>query len=52
MFLFFVVSINVLQYLHYKVVAHLFFDSNGEEVIRIISAREATSNERQYYEEL
>ncbi len=34
------------------VVANLFFDSNGEEVIRIISAREATSNERQQYEEV
>jgi uncharacterized DUF497 family protein len=34
------------------VVANLFFDSNGEEVIRIISAREATSNERKQYEEV
>jgi uncharacterized protein len=34
------------------VVANLFFDSNGEEVVRIISAREATSNERQQYEEV
>jgi len=34
------------------VVANLFFDSNGEEVIRIISAREATLNERKQYEEV
>jgi hypothetical protein len=34
------------------VVANLFFNENGEEVIRIISAREATSNERKHYEEV
>ena len=32
------------------VAAHLHFDDEGEEVIRIISAREATSNERKQYE--
>lgn len=32
------------------VVAHLCFDDDGEEVIRIISAREATPNERRQYE--
>ncbi|MDD3980616.1 MAG: BrnT family toxin [Spirochaetia bacterium] len=32
------------------VVAHLLFDPEGEEVIRILSAREATQNERQRYE--
>ncbi len=32
------------------VVANLFFDSDGEEVIRIISARIATSRERKQYE--
>jgi len=32
------------------VVANLFFDSEGEEVIRIISARRATSRERKQYE--
>lgn len=32
------------------VVANLYFDDQGEEVIRIISAREATSNERKQYE--
>ncbi|MBA7557521.1 hypothetical protein ES705_50281 [subsurface metagenome] len=33
------------------VVANLFFDSDGEEVIRIISARIATSRERKQYED-
>jgi uncharacterized DUF497 family protein len=32
------------------VVVNLFFDEDGEEVIRIISAREATKNERKQYE--
>ncbi len=32
------------------VVVNLFFDTDGEEVIRIISARDATGNERQQYE--
>ena len=32
------------------VAAHLYFDAQGEEVIRIISAREATTNERKQYE--
>jgi uncharacterized DUF497 family protein len=32
------------------VVANLFFDDSGEEVIRIISARRATSNEQKQYE--
>ncbi|MFP4432459.1 MAG: BrnT family toxin [Spirochaetaceae bacterium] len=32
------------------VVAHLYFDEEDEEVIRIISAREATINERRQYE--
>ena len=34
------------------VVANMFFNSDGEEVIRIISAREASKNERRQYEEL
>lgn len=33
------------------VVAHLLFDSDGEEVIRIISTREATKNEQRYYQD-
>ena len=32
------------------VVVNLFFDDDGEEVIRIISARDATKNERRQYE--
>lgn len=32
------------------VAVHLYFDTQGEEVIRIISAREATKNERRQYE--
>lgn len=34
------------------VVANLFFNDDGEEVIRIISARRATVNERKQYEEV
>lgn len=33
------------------VVANLYFDEQGEEVIRIISTREATHNERRQYKE-
>jgi len=32
------------------VAVNLYFDDEGEEVIRIISAREATNNEREQYE--
>ena len=32
------------------VLAHLFFNEEGEEVIRIISAREATKHEQRHYE--
>jgi len=32
------------------VAVNLYFDDEGEEVIRIISAREATNNERAQYE--
>ena len=32
-------------------VAHLWWDEDGEEVIRIISARKASSRERRIYEE-
>ena len=32
------------------VVANLFFDRDGEEIVRIISAREATAHERRQYE--
>lgn len=34
------------------VVANLFFTNDGEEIIRIISARKANKKEREYYEKL
>ncbi|HUW69425.1 MAG TPA: BrnT family toxin [bacterium] len=34
------------------VVAHLYFDEAGEEIIRIISAREATVHEQGQYEDI
>ena len=33
------------------VVANMFFDENGEEIIRIISARKANQKERIFYEQ-
>ena len=33
------------------VVANMFFDENGEEIIRIISARKANQKERTFYEQ-
>jgi len=33
------------------VVANMFFDENGEEIIRIISARRANQKERSFYEQ-
>lgn len=33
------------------VVANIFFDDDGEEIVRIISARKATSKERDFYEQ-
>lgn len=33
------------------VVANLFFDESGEEIIRIISARKASTKERDFYEQ-
>ena len=33
------------------VVANMFFDENGEEIIRIISARKANQKEREFYEQ-
>ena len=32
------------------VVANMFFDASGEEIIRIISARKANDRERSFYE--
>ncbi len=33
------------------VVANMFFDEDGEEIIRIISARKANQKERSFYEQ-
>jgi len=33
------------------VVANIFFDENGEEIVRIISARKANQKERIFYEQ-
>ena len=33
------------------VVANMFFDEDGEEIIRIISARKANQKERKFYEQ-
>jgi len=33
------------------VVANIFFNENGEEIIRIISARKANQKERRFYEQ-
>lgn len=44
--------ITIGKTLKHKVVvaANLYFDDEGEEIIRIISARSATSTERRQYE--
>lgn len=34
------------------VVAHLYYNANGKEVIRIISARKASPKERNFYEKV
>lgn len=44
------ISIGQTKKLKLLVAANLYFDDNGEEVIRIISAREATINEQRQYE--
>ncbi len=44
------VSIGAIRNRKLVVVANLFFDDDGEEVIRIISAREATIHEQIQYE--
>jgi uncharacterized protein len=46
------VTIGQTQFVKILVVANLFFNDDGEEVVQIISAREATSNERKQYEEV
>jgi uncharacterized DUF497 family protein len=44
------ITIGQTQSARLVVTAHLYFDDQGEEVIRIISARGATNNERKQYE--
>lgn len=44
------VTIGAIHGSKILVVANLFFSDTGEEIIRIISARNATSRERQQYE--
>mgnify|MGYP000882022155 CR=1 FL=1 len=46
------ITIGQTKKAHVLVVANLFFNKDGEEVIRLISAREATANERRQYEEI
>jgi len=46
------ITVGKTQRAKILVVANLFFNDKAEEVIRIISAREATSHERRQYEEL
>jgi len=46
------ISIGQTRKMNIVVVANLFFTADGEEIIRIISAREATQNERRQYEEV
>jgi uncharacterized DUF497 family protein len=41
---------QMVPYRRIVVVADLCFDDDGEEVIRIISAREATRHEQRQYE--
>ena len=44
--------ITIGQTMKHKIVvaANLYFNDNGEEIIRLISARPATSSERRQYE--
>lgn len=44
------ITVGTTHEQHILVVAHLYFDDDGDEVIRIISARNATSHERRQYE--
>lgn len=45
------ITIGSTQNENILVVANIFFDDDGEEIIRIISARKATSKERDFYEQ-
>ncbi len=44
------ITVGSMQVGTIVVVAHLYFTNEAEEVIRLISAREATSKERKQYE--
>ena len=44
------ITVGTTKHISIIVVVNLFFDDDGEEVIRVISAREATRNERKKYE--
>jgi len=45
------ITLGVTSKYNVLVVANMFFDENGEEIIRIISARKANSKERIFYEQ-
>jgi len=44
------ITIGATKKYQILVVANLFFSEDGEEIIRIISARKANNNERKIYE--
>ena len=44
------ITIGITQKQYILVVVHLYFDDDDEEIIRIISARNATIHERRQYE--
>jgi hypothetical protein len=44
------ITIGTTKESNILVVANIFFDDNGEEIIRIISARRANPKERSFYE--
>ena len=44
------ITIGTTKKKHILVVANLFFSDEGEEIIRIISARKANNSERKTYE--
>jgi len=44
------ITVGATKNISIVVAVNLFFDDEGEEVIRLISAREATHNERKKYE--
>jgi uncharacterized DUF497 family protein len=45
------ISIGLTKKEKILVVANLFFDENGEEIVRIISARKVNPKERKFYEQ-